>query len=113
MRITFNELPAVNSGDDVTTYQVDTSQPGWRTGLLDSDVSAIETCERLGKVVTMGAMIVHPSETGHEIAEPDYPLADCDHELVARVSDAGDDFTTCNKCGGHWSGAPTTNPEYC
>lgn len=26
----------------------------------------------------------------------------CDHELIARVSPAGDDFTSCNLCGGHW-----------
>jgi len=35
----------------------------------------------------------------------------CDHELIARVSPAGDDFTSCNLCGGHWSDAPDENEE--
>ena len=35
----------------------------------------------------------------------------CDHELIARVSPAGDDFTACNLCGGHWSGAPDDTEE--
>jgi len=34
----------------------------------------------------------------------------CDHELVTRVSPAGDDFTSCNKCGEHWVGPAT--PDY-
>ena len=25
----------------------------------------------------------------------------CDHELIDRVSPAGDDFVSCNKCGRH------------
>jgi len=37
----------------------------------------------------------------------------CDHELIARVSPAGDDFTSCNKCGGHCPGAATPDyPDY-
>ena len=31
----------------------------------------------------------------------------CNHELINRVSPAGDDFTSCNKCGGHWCGPAT------
>jgi hypothetical protein len=34
----------------------------------------------------------------------------CNHELVARVSPAGDDFTCCTKCGGHWCGPAM--PDY-
>ena len=36
----------------------------------------------------------------------------CNHELVARVSPAGDDFTSCNKCGGHWCGWDPQGDRY-
>jgi hypothetical protein len=34
----------------------------------------------------------------------------CDHELITNVSPAGDDYTSCGKCGGHWPSAAT--PDY-